>query len=128
MQPYSCKKAEQDINFIINIIDGKDSELFVYEEDEEVLGMLIVSAMDTPKYNCIVEHRFAYIFDIVVDKNYRGKNIGSKLLNRAIDWAKEKNLDHIELSVLAENHGAHKLYSSLGFVDSSHTMKMLIEK
>ena len=58
---------------------------------------------------------FAYISNVCVDANYRGKQIGKTMLNYVIDIYKKKLYDYIVLDVLAENPGAIKLYQNLGF-------------
>ena len=58
---------------------------------------------------------FAYISNVCVDSNYRGKHIGKTMLNHVIDIYKKKLYEHIVLDVLAENPGAIKLYQNLGF-------------
>ena len=58
---------------------------------------------------------FAYISNVCVDANYRGKHIGKTMLNYVIDIYKKKLYDYIVLDVLAENPGAIKLYQNLGF-------------
>lgn len=51
-----------------------------------------------------------------IEAHYRGKGLGKKLLQFAIDWAKDQpTLEWIDLSVFAHNLPARKLYSSVGF-------------
>ena len=58
---------------------------------------------------------FAYISNVCVDSNYRGKHIGKTMLSYIIDVYTKQLYDHIVLDVLAENPGAIKLYQNLGF-------------
>jgi putative acetyltransferase len=53
---------------------------------------------------------------ISVAEGFRGQGVGSALLRRGIDWAREKALLRVELSVHAENHAARRLYERFGFV------------
>ena len=54
--------------------------------------------------------------NITVRKDWRGKGIGTRLIQESIRWAKRhKNIRRIELDVLARNTGAVTLYSRLGF-------------
>ncbi|MBK5564878.1 GNAT family N-acetyltransferase [Ensifer sp. SSB1] len=46
---------------------------------------------------------------------YRGKGIGSRLLQLAMQRARERGLERIELSVLHENAAARALYAQFGF-------------
>ena len=37
----------------------------------------------TPPYSCLVEHKYAFIVDVIVEKSYQSKGIGSALLDAA---------------------------------------------
>lgn len=128
MNSYYIKEAKQDVSFIKMAMNSEDYKLFVAEEDKKVVGFIVASISETNKFNCIVEHRFLYIIDLYVDKNYRGKKIATKLIDKAFTYAREKDLDHVELSVLSENAGAQKLYEKLGFRESSKMMYSIIDK
>jgi len=51
-----------------------------------------------------------------IDPNYRNQNLGSDLIDDAINWAKENDISEIELDVFEKNLGAKKLYEKKGFV------------
>ena len=50
-----------------------------------------------------------------VDQAYRKKGIGYKLLQFSEDLARQRNMNHLELSVLSRNIAALSLYKSFGF-------------
>lgn len=51
-----------------------------------------------------------------IEADYRGRGFGKKMLEFAIDWAKEQPTLHwIDLTVFAHNLPARKLYASVGF-------------
>ena len=53
---------------------------------------------------------------VYVDSNYRGQNIGEKLLRQALDYAfRLDGIEQVQLSVIASNKIAIKLYEKLGF-------------
>ncbi|MHA1855739.1 MAG: GNAT family N-acetyltransferase [Promethearchaeota archaeon] len=62
-----------------------------------------------------------------VDKAYRKKGIGYKLLQFSEDIARKRNMNYLQLSVLSRNLGALSLYKSFGFKIKS-TKKMLLAK
>lgn len=76
---------------------------------------------ESPDFNFRVKHKYAYIMDIIVTKKYRRKGIASRLVDTAIQWFKERKLDYIELSVLA-NNSAVDFYHKLNFKESVLTM------
>ena len=60
-------------------------------------------------------NNYAYIEDIVVDAEFRRRGIGRSLINKAIHWAKEKNLPGIMLETQNNNVAGCMLYQSCGF-------------
>ena len=55
---------------------------------------------------------------MVIDAKYRGRGYGRALLSLAIDKARARETNRIELAVYAHNPQALKLYRSVGFVES----------
>lgn len=123
LQPDYYQKAEQNNDFLKDAIENESFAILLAKEDETVLGFVIVQEQMTPPYTCLVQHKFAYIMDIVVDSECRGKGIGKKLLEGAEEWSRHKGADYLELGVLNENIGAKRLYEKEGFVFSSHIMR-----
>lgn len=56
-----------------------------------------------------------YINNIAVSCNYRGKGIGSMLLDRAITFSRSKKLEFLSLEVRKSNSPAISLYKKAGF-------------
>ena len=81
------------------------SKCFVYEEDEEIVGFIIVD---------IFEDR-SEIIDVAVDVMYRNKKIGDKLVKHAIDLSKKSGCESITLEVKVTNKPALKLYKKNNF-------------
>ena len=81
------------------------SKCFVYEEDEEIVGFIIVD---------IFEDR-SELIDVAVDVMYRNKKIGDKLVKHAIDLSKKSGCESITLEVKVTNKPALKLYKKNNF-------------
>lgn len=64
-----------------------------------------------------------YLFRFFVDEKYRNKGIGTIVLEKIIDMAKEQNKD-LSLEVIGENI-ARDLYERLGF--KTHYRKMILK-
>lgn len=63
--------------------------------------------------------QFAYISNVCVHPDYRGKHVGSMMLKHVIEICKKEYFEEIALDVIADNFGAIKLYQNLGFEQSS---------
>jgi ribosomal protein S18 acetylase RimI-like enzyme len=55
------------------------------------------------------------IHDVIVLKEYRGKNVGRSLLEAIIRMAEERRCSRITLEVRMDNPVARRLYESVGF-------------
>jgi len=66
----------------------------------------------------VIEREYVGIFDIVVDKAYRGKGIGKEVVQSILGRAKEEGAETAYLQVLKGNLVAENLYGVLGFEES----------
>ena len=58
---------------------------------------------------------FSASFGIIVDEAYRGKGLGSKLMENLLKLAQQENVREIFLTVLSDNVKAIQLYEKHGF-------------
>jgi RimJ/RimL family protein N-acetyltransferase len=75
--------------------------------DSQVIGMLHVEAS---------RHGFGEI-GMLVDRSWRGRGVGSALLQAAVGLAREQGLHKLCLEVFARNTAAIALYRNCGFVE-----------
>lgn len=122
LDPERLQPAEQAKEFIENAIIDDKFYVLVAEFNGEIKGFCIAQQQIADPYSCIVPRNFGYIFDLVVDPNFRGEKAGQKLLTAMKAWAKSRQLSHLELSVLAHNHKAIKFYEREGLTEISRTM------
>lgn len=82
--------------------------LAVFEEDR-IVGMAGVHFRET----CF--RKIATIEDVVVDKEYRGKGLGKKLVEGLIKTAREQGASRVELTSKPKRKESKALYEKLGF-------------
>ena len=109
------------------LIDPKIGGLVV-EEDGRVVGMGVLREESTLPYDVFVPHRYAKWMEFYVHPAYRGKNIGTKLLNFSKEWTRQRGLEYLELTVLEQNKRAAALYRREGFYDVQRQMRYWIER
>ena len=95
--------------FITNINAAPKSSLFLAEEQQEILGYLLVKGENLSR----TSHRAEIA--IGVHSLSRGKGTGTKLFEYVIPWAKQQQLHRLELTVIEHNHQALRLYKKMGF-------------
>eukprot|EP00474_Spongospora_subterranea_P009226 CRZ09684.1 hypothetical protein [Spongospora subterranea] len=86
--------------------------LCILAMDEGVCVATIVGKHDITKKGV----RRGYIAMLVVDKHYRRKGLGSKLINMIIERMAEANCAQVVLETEVTNTSAVRLYENLGFV------------
>ncbi len=81
----------------------------------------------------IDDNNMGNIYQMYVKKDFQGKNIGSELIQSAIQEGKEKfNIAEVSLEVASKNHSAYSLYKKNGFeetnCESNETSEILVMK
>jgi ribosomal protein S18 acetylase RimI-like enzyme len=66
----------------------------------------------------------AYIYDLIVNEDQRGKGYGRATMLAAIARARELGAESVGLHVFGHNTVARGLYASLGFVETNVTMSL----
>lgn len=64
---------------------------------------------------CDIGENDLYLAEVAIDESQRGKGLGRKVVLDVIDYARSKNYSRVILDADFRNHGAKRLYESLGF-------------
>ena len=99
---------EKTIDFVKFIVNQNLSQYFAIENGEVVGWCDII-----PKGYEGLTH--VGVLGMGVMKAYRGKGIGTQLLEKAIEHAKQNGIEKVELDVYESNLAAIALYEKLGF-------------
>jgi streptothricin acetyltransferase len=87
-------------------INNPDKIIFFYYDNDDCVGQVRLRK----NWN-----KYGYIEDIVVSKSHRKHGIGLKLIQKAIEWAKEKGFSGLMLETQDNNLLACRFYNKLGF-------------
>ena len=80
---------------------------------DEVIGSIHVAASG---------HGYGEI-GMAIAREWRGRGVGSALMEAAIDWARAQDLHKLSLGVFAHNAAALALYRKYGFVEEGRRIK-----
>lgn len=102
----------------------KIDEMISYYEDSEERLLLAVRTAETQQLigvagfdEIVWSNGTAFLFLGIGDLNFRGKGLGSEILNLLIDYGfNELNFHKIQLNVIEYNKAAIKLYEKAGFI------------
>jgi len=84
--------------------------LYAASDDKRIIAIVGLTTVYDPS-----GQSYLRINNLVVDEQYRGRGLGTSLLNRAEEIAKEEDMNAVVLEVLNSNDKAIKLYESLGY-------------
>ena len=111
--------TEQDLR---DMLESDSSHLFCVFVDHAIAGMLTLGRYVSPtgvKY---------WVEDVVVDQGYRGRSLGRKLIDYAIDYVKGKGKATLMLTSKPARVAANHLYQSAGFMSKqTNVYKMELE-
>ena len=93
----------------------ENKEIYVSIIDNKIVGYIIFGIVEKKNQNPKFRYRKQLNIDAMcVDKGYRGRGIGTELLNHAKNIAIENNCTDMYLTVNEENTNAIKTYERFG--------------
>ena len=98
--------TEEGLN---NWLSSSQSHLYVLESDGQFIGMTTLCL-----YQCPTGWK-AWIEDVVVDRNYRGKGYGKLMIEKVIEQCRKRGEVTLMLTSRPSRVVANQLYQSLGF-------------
>ncbi len=107
----TCKEA---VWRIAALNDSIDADCFVAVAE----GGEIIACMQVIMETRLAEGRFAEIASLVVDDSMRGKQVGHRMVDRAVEWAGEKGQAKLRVRCNAKRKDAHRFYHNLDFSEA----------
>ena len=101
-------------------VNAKGIRISITDNDVEV-GRAYIYLM----HNDWHDRPFGLMEDVYVDETYRGRGIGSELVNKVIEIAKEANCYKLIATSRISRPKVHKLYQRLGF--SQHGVEFRLD-
>lgn len=113
---FSTEKLTTELN-------DTNSEFYFAFLDEEVIGYLKLNFGESQTE--LKDNKALEIERIYVSKEFHGKSVGQLLYDKAIEVAKQNNVDYVWLGVWEENPLAISFYKKNGFVEfNKHIFKL----
>lgn len=98
--------TEEELN---TLLSSSQNHLYVLESDGQFIGMTTLCL-----YQCPTGWK-AWIEDVVVDQNHRGKGYGKLMVRKAMEECKNRGNVTLMLTSRPSRIVANQLYQSLGF-------------
>jgi GNAT superfamily N-acetyltransferase len=111
-----CPDKEKQLRGLRLIFEQPNrGRVFVLRQDRTIVGMInLLFTISTAEGGFVI-----LLEDLVVHKNFRGHGYGSKLLEYAINFAKQKNFLRITLLTDRPELSSQRLFKRYGFFESS---------
>jgi ribosomal protein S18 acetylase RimI-like enzyme len=114
---FKCPTNSSEIEvFFSKIIDQVNSlVLIAFTDTGEPAGYICAVMNCVPENPFKFEQRVMHIDQMAVSPAYRNLGVGRMLIERVDEYAKELEMDRIELNSWMFNQDAHKFFEKLGF-------------
>lgn len=85
-------------------------------DGERIVGVLTLVWYDVPS------GRKGWVEDVVVDAGERGRGVGRRLVEKALELARSEGVQHLMLTSNPARRAAHALYRTCGFEEVGSTL------
>ncbi|TYS82361.1 GNAT family N-acetyltransferase [Rossellomorea aquimaris] len=120
---YKMADITLDKAYFNKLIDGKDTEIFLLEEDQPV-AYTILTVKHSADRPILKPKKVVYMDDFGVDSKFRGKGVGRKFFEKIVEFAKNIEADSLELGVWEFNESAIKFYESMNLKTKMRVMEI----
>ena len=93
-----------------NIVKAKGIKFSIVENDREIARAYLYIM-----HNDLHQEPFGLLEDVYVDENNRGQGLGTKLVKRVIEAAKDRGCYKLIATSRKSRFKVHQLYNKLGF-------------
>ena len=126
-RPFDSTLKEGEIHYydLLELIGSDEAEVLVAVVDDQLVGSGYAKLLDAKPYQKY--EKYAYLGFMYVKPAFRGKGINKLILQRLINWAKERNISEVRLQVYDENTIAKNAYHKVGFKPNLLEMRMEID-
>lgn len=102
----STPNSERNITFLQSFISGKSGQFLLAKRGEQYVGFVGMYF----SYSSVKAMPILLLNDLFVAQKMRRKGVGVFLIQSALDYAKEKEFQHIRWFTQSSNTPAQKLY------------------
>lgn len=113
-----------DEPWLKSILANKNTFLVVSDYNGTIVGAILYKIDTNPDEAIYHTRKFGYIEELIVKESFRGKGVGKKLLNYAIEALKSRDIIDIELNVWENNKIGQRFFKKHRFEAIQRRMKL----
>lgn len=106
-------------NWYSRYVNDESRILLVDVEDDKIVAFIYGYMVNE---DSVILNKRAVLDALYVKEEYRNHGIASSLVKEFLKWSNEKNVKYIEVSVMAKNSVAKKLYKNNNFVENKEVL------
>jgi ribosomal protein S18 acetylase RimI-like enzyme len=104
------REAHQPVTIWEERLKSKTNAIFIATNSTHLVGMLGIFLSDLVK-----QRHNASIYGVYVRPAWRGQDLGKRLLETSLAWARQHELKYVKLAVVSSNVTAISIYHKAGF-------------
>ncbi|MBU0975309.1 MAG: GNAT family N-acetyltransferase [Patescibacteria group bacterium] len=112
--------SDKGRKFFKEALENTDSCFYIAYDGGKMVGY----GNDSKKEYLYRNKQYLEIENIGVIPEYKKKGVGTKLLRRLLNWAKEKGLERVYLNCYIKNNDALTFYKRFGFKEIDVSLEM----
>jgi GNAT superfamily N-acetyltransferase len=93
-------------------IESSNTKYFVAKDDGRIIASCYISIIPNLTFN---GKSIGYLENVITDEKYRRRGIGKKIIEMAVQYAKENNCYKVVLQSGIGRSDAHAFYKAIGF-------------
>ena len=132
-ETFSARNTEENMEMYLNQefsiakltaeLNDQNAEIYFASLDNNIIGYLKLNFCQSQTE--LQDHKACEIERIYVLREFHGKNVGQTLYNKALQSARQKEVDYVWLGVWEENLRAISFYKKNGFIEfDKHIFKL----
>lgn len=109
--------VDRYLEFLFKENSEKEGKILLAEVEGKIAGFIAFRVEDLDFELISTPIKCIYVSDIAVYPDFRRGGVAQALIKEAENYAKEKGIEYIRLSVMPKNTPARELYNKIGFRD-----------
>lgn len=112
------------LNKTLNDIKNKNGIFLIAQIKNTIvgLGVAVIETLSKELIMEVIPHKPGRVTELFISAQFRGKGLGTKLMEHLESYLKIKGCDTIHIEVFSENYQTHKLYKKLNYSDRNIDM------
>lgn len=121
---YETLDAENTYKRLEYMNNHPDYKTFVSENDDEIIGFIGLKIGLTFE----IDGKYLRIMAFAINTKYQNKGIGTQLIEKAEQYARQEKVNVIFLSSGFQREEAHRFYEGKGYIKKGFSFKKYLDK